>query len=130
MFLLFLLRISLLEVLALSHQQNLCVQVVEVASRKQAQQILKLNSLSTIPIFVQPHVIRLGSSCCLEATGYHPPLRFKDLLWSIPYFSTGEPVRYLSPATASIQATKNFRLLFLQSTVCAKAPHKSLNVIS
>ncbi|GBN40494.1 hypothetical protein AVEN_275203-1 [Araneus ventricosus] len=30
--------------------------LVEVASRKQAQQILKLNSLSTIAISVQPHV--------------------------------------------------------------------------
>ncbi|GBM89571.1 hypothetical protein AVEN_85795-1 [Araneus ventricosus] len=30
--------------------------LVEVASRKQAQQILKLNSLSTIPISVKPHV--------------------------------------------------------------------------
>ncbi|GBN70446.1 hypothetical protein AVEN_129998-1 [Araneus ventricosus] len=30
--------------------------LVEVASRKQAQQILKLNSLSTIPISVQPRV--------------------------------------------------------------------------
>ncbi|GBO19296.1 hypothetical protein AVEN_102099-1 [Araneus ventricosus] len=30
--------------------------LVEVASRKQAEQILKLNSLSTIPISVQPHV--------------------------------------------------------------------------
>ncbi|GBN65729.1 hypothetical protein AVEN_204634-1, partial [Araneus ventricosus] len=35
--------------------------LVEVASRKQAQQILKLNSLSTIPISVQPH-ITLNSS--------------------------------------------------------------------
>ncbi|GBL91057.1 hypothetical protein AVEN_184438-1 [Araneus ventricosus] len=30
--------------------------LVEVASRKQAQQILKLHSLSTIPISVQPHL--------------------------------------------------------------------------
>ncbi|GBN38817.1 hypothetical protein AVEN_173375-1, partial [Araneus ventricosus] len=35
--------------------------LVEVASRKQAQQILKINSLSTIPISVQPH-ITLNSS--------------------------------------------------------------------
>ncbi|GBN93824.1 hypothetical protein AVEN_35626-1 [Araneus ventricosus] len=30
--------------------------LVEVASRKQAQQILKLNSLSTIPVSVKPHL--------------------------------------------------------------------------
>ncbi|GBN06658.1 hypothetical protein AVEN_220089-1, partial [Araneus ventricosus] len=35
--------------------------LVEVASRKQAQQILKINSFSTIPISVQPH-ITLNSS--------------------------------------------------------------------
>ncbi|GBN62397.1 hypothetical protein AVEN_178979-1, partial [Araneus ventricosus] len=33
-----------------------CDLLVEVASRKQAQQILKLNSLSTIPVFVMPHL--------------------------------------------------------------------------
>ncbi|GBN56576.1 hypothetical protein AVEN_93061-1 [Araneus ventricosus] len=70
----------------------------------------------------------LGSSCCLEATGYHPPLRFKDLLWGIPYFSSGEPVRYLSPTTALFEEIKNFHLVFLQSKVCAKASHKSINV--
>ncbi|GBN51432.1 hypothetical protein AVEN_151277-1 [Araneus ventricosus] len=43
-------------------------------------------------------------SYCLEATGYHSPLCFKDLLWSIPYLSSGKPVRYLSPATASFKA--------------------------
>ncbi|GBN57979.1 hypothetical protein AVEN_151105-1 [Araneus ventricosus] len=42
--------------------------LVEVASRKQAQQILKLNSLSTIPISVQPH-ITLNSSKCVIACG-------------------------------------------------------------
>ncbi|GBN91120.1 hypothetical protein AVEN_181468-1, partial [Araneus ventricosus] len=42
--------------------------LVEVASRKQAQQILKLNSLSTIPISVQPH-ITLNSSKGLITCG-------------------------------------------------------------
>ncbi|GBO16035.1 hypothetical protein AVEN_115806-1 [Araneus ventricosus] len=39
--------------------------LVEVASRKQAQQILKLNSLSTVAISVQPHVILNTSKCVI-----------------------------------------------------------------
>ncbi|GBM83110.1 hypothetical protein AVEN_73106-1 [Araneus ventricosus] len=69
----------------------------------------------------------LSSSYCLAVTGYHPPLRFEDMLWGIPYLSSGEPVRHLSPATASFKASKNFRFVLLSSAVCSEAPHKSVN---
>ncbi|GBL72776.1 hypothetical protein AVEN_127994-1 [Araneus ventricosus] len=52
---------------------------------------------------------------------------FKHMLWNIPYFSSGEPVRYLSPTTASFKET--IPCISSEHSLCRSTP-QSVNITS